>query len=199
MNLYRLLAQRAADKKPLRVALIGAGKFGSMFLSQVRRTPGMHLVAIADLAPQRARDSRVRVGWPADHFAAASLTAASRSGTTFITDDALAVIAGDAVDIVIDATGSPAAGIRHALACCEHGKHIVMVNVEADALAGPLLARRAAQAGIVYSLAYGAQPALICEMVDWARAAGFEVIAAGNGTKYLPGYNESTPDTVWGH
>ena len=64
---------------------------------------------------------------------------------------------------------------------------------------GPLLARRAAQAGIVYSLAYGDQPALICEMVDWARAAGFEVVAAGKGTKYLPAYHDSTPETVWGH
>jgi predicted homoserine dehydrogenase-like protein len=100
---------------------------------------------------------------------------------------------------VIDATGSPAAGIAHVLACCQHGKHIVMVNVEADALAGPLLARRAAQAGIVYSLAYGDQPALICEMVDWARAAGFEVVAAGKGTKYLPQYHASTPETVWSH
>ncbi len=199
MNLHKLLSQRAAQDRPLRVALIGAGKFGSMFLSQVRRTPGMHLVAIADLAPQRACDSLARVGWPAEQFAAASLAAAAKNGTTFITDDAPAVIASDAIEIVIDATGSPAAGIRHALACCTHGKHIVMVNVEADALAGPLLARRAAQAGIVYSLAYGDQPALICEMVDWARAAGFDVVAAGKGTKYLPAYHESTPDTVWGH
>jgi predicted homoserine dehydrogenase-like protein len=199
MNLHRLLLRRAADKKPLRVALIGAGKFGSMFLSQVRRTPGLHLVAVCDLAPQRARDSLKRVGWPGGQYAATSLAAAHKSGTTFLTDDALAVIASGAIEIAIDATGNPAAGIRHALACCEHGKHIVMVNVEADALAGPLLARRAAQAGIVYSLAYGDQPALICEMVDWARAAGFEVTAAGKGTKYLPAYHESTPDTVWGH
>ncbi len=199
MNLHNLLAARARQHNPLRVALIGAGKFGSMFLSQVRRTPGMHLVAIADLAPQRARDSLARVGWPAEQYAAASLATAKKTGTTFITDDAQATIASDAVEIVIDATGSPAAGIRHALACCEHGKHIIMVNVEADALAGPLLARRAQQAGIVYSLAYGDQPALICELVDWARAAGFEVVAAGKGTKYLPAYHESTPDTVWGH
>ncbi|MFN7087356.1 MAG: NAD(P)H-dependent oxidoreductase [Burkholderiales bacterium] len=199
MNLHRLLLQRASVNKPLRIALIGAGKFGSMFLSQVRRTPGMHLVAVADLAPQRARASLARVGWPAEQFAAASLVAAAKNGTTFVTDDVPAVIASDTVEIVIDATGSPAAGIRHALACCRHGKHIVMVNVEADALAGPLLARHAARAGIVYSLAYGDQPALICEMVDWARAAGFQVIAAGKGTKYLPAYHESTPDTVWGH
>jgi predicted homoserine dehydrogenase-like protein len=199
MNLHALLAQREAQGKPLRVALIGAGKFGSMFLSQARRMRGLHLTAIADLAPQRARESLARVGWPAAQYQAASPENAAKNGTTFITDDALAVIASAAVEIVIDATGSPSAGIRHALACCEQGKHVVMVNVEADALAGPLLARRAQQAGIVYSLAYGDQPALICEMVDWARTAGFEVVAAGKGTKYLPVYHESTPDTVWGH
>lgn len=166
MNLHHLLAQRAAEDKPLRVLLIGAGKFGSMFLSQVRRTPGLHLVAVADLSPQRARESLARVGCSTEQYAAASLNDARQHGTTFITDDAPAAIASDAIEIVIDATGSPAAGIHHVLACCKHGKHIVMVNVEADALAGPLLAQRAREAGIVYTLAYGDQPALICEMVD---------------------------------
>jgi predicted homoserine dehydrogenase-like protein len=199
MNLHVLLAHRAANGKPLRVLLIGAGKFGSMFLSQVRRTQGLHLVAVADLSPQRAKESLARVGWRADQYAASSFDEARRRSTTFVTDDAPAAIANDAIEIVIDATGSPAAGIRHVLACCKHGKHIVMVNVEADALAGPLLVQRAREAGIVYSLAYGDQPALICEMVDWARAAGFEVIAAGKGTKYLPVYHEATPQTVWGH
>ena len=199
MNLHRLLAQRAADARPLRVLLIGAGKFGAMFLAQAPRTPGIHIVAVADLDPQRARASLARIGWPAERYAARSLDDARRNGTTFLTDDAARAIAADAVEIVVDATGSPAAGIRHALACCSHGKHIVMVNVEADCLAGPLLARRAREAGIVYSLAYGDQPALICELVDWARAAGFEVAAAGKGTKYLPAYHDSTPDTVWGH
>lgn len=199
MNLHRLLQQRQSAGRPLRVALIGAGKFGSMFLSQVPRTPGMHLIAVVDLDPGRAAASLARVGWPAERHAARTLDDAARTGATCITDDALAVIDAPEIDIVIDATGSPAAGIRHALACCRAGKHIVMVNVEADALAGPLLAREARQAGVVYSLAYGDQPALICEMVDWARAAGFEVIAAGKGTKYLPAYHVSTPDTVWGH
>jgi predicted homoserine dehydrogenase-like protein len=199
MNLHRLLMKRAADHNPLRILLIGAGKFGSMFLSQVRRTPGMHVVAVADLDPPRARQSLARVGWPPEQYDAHTFDAALRAGSTCITDDALAAIASDTVNIVIDATGSPAAGIRHATACVRHGKHIVMVNVEADALAGPLLAHRAAQAGLVYSLAYGDQPALICEMVDWARTAGFEVVAAGKGTKFLPAYHDSTPDTVWGH
>ena len=199
MNLYRLLSERAAFGKPLRVVLIGAGKFGSMFLSQARRTPGLHVAAVADLDPARAKASLARVGWPAEQYAARSLDEALGNGSTCVTDDALSTIAHGALEIVIDATGSPAAGIRHALAAFTHGKHIVMVNVEADALAGPLLARRAREAGVVYTLAYGDQPALICEMVDWARAAGFEVVAAGKGTKYLPHYHASTPDTVWGH
>ena len=186
MNLHRLLKQREERGEPLRVGLIGAGKFGSMFLSQVRHTPGMRVVAIADLTPQRAREALKNVGW-------------SESSITALRyfDDARHMIDEPDVDIVIDATGSPSAGIVHVLACCERGKHIVMVNVEADALAGPLLALRAQQAGIVYSLAYGDQPALICEMVDWARACGFEVVAAGKGTKYLPEYHASTPATVW--
>jgi predicted homoserine dehydrogenase-like protein len=199
MNLHRLLQQRASESRPLRVALIGAGKFGSMFLAQARRTPGLHIVAVADLDPVRARDALARVGWDAERYRARSLDEAYRSGTTCVTDDAAGAIASDAVEIAIDATGSPAAGIRHALSCCREGKHIVMVNVEADCLAGPLLARHARAAGVVYTLAYGDQPALICELVDWARAAGFDVVAAGKGTKYLPAYHESTPATVWGH
>jgi len=199
MNLHRLLEEREAASRPVRVVLIGAGKFGSMYLSQARRTPGIHLLAVADLDPARAKASLQRVGWEAGRLGAKSFDEAAKARTTFLTDDAAAAIAHPATEVVIDATGSPAAGVRHVLACCAAGKHIVMVNVEADALAGPILARMARQAGIVYSLAYGDQPALICEQVDWARAAGFEVIAAGKGTKYLPAYHASTPETVWGH
>ena len=199
MNLHRLLQEREDASRPVRVVLIGAGKFGSMYLSQARRTPGIHLLAVADLDPARARASLVRTGWPDALLGAKSLDAAARDRTTCLTDDAAAAIAHPAAEVVIDATGSPAAGVRHVLACCAAGKHVVMVNVEADALAGPLLARKAREAGVVYSLAYGDQPALICEQVDWARAAGFEVIAAGKGTKYMPAYHASTPETVWGH
>jgi predicted homoserine dehydrogenase-like protein len=188
MNLYAKLVARERQGRPLRVGLIGAGKFGSMYLSQVRRTPGVRLSRVADLDPARAQQALRRVGWRDDELQRVAFG-----------DDSARLIAADDVDIVIDATGAPAAGVAHVLACCEHGKHIVMVNVEADALAGPVLAQRARQAGIVYSLAYGDQPALICELVDWARACGFEVIAAGKGTKYLPAYHASTPETVWAH
>ena len=199
MNLHALLRARAAAGRPVRVALIGAGKFGAMFLAQARRTPGLHVLGIADLDPQRTRDTLTRVGWPVEAFAARDAAGARAHGTTWVGDDAAALIAADGVDVVVEATGNPAAGSRHALTAFAHGRHVVMVNVEADALVGPLLAHRARAAGLVYSLAWGDQPALICEMVDWARAAGFEVIAAGKGTKYLPAYHASTPDTVWGH
>lgn len=199
MNLFAKLQQRAADGKPVRVGMIGAGKFGSMYLSQVPRTSGIHMVGIADLSPDRAKAALRNVGWKEDSFTATSLESAAKQGNTAIIDDGMALIKSPHIDIIIDATGNPAIGIAHVLACCEHGKHIVMVNVEADALAGPLLKKRADEAGIVYSLAYGDQPALICEMVDWARAAGFSVVAAGKGTKYLSSYHSSTPDTVWQH
>jgi len=181
------------------VGLIGAGKFGSMYLAQAGGSEGVHLAAIADLDPSRAREALKRTGWSDGQGAATSLPDALSKGTTFITDDAFGIIEPPGLDLVIDATGSPAAGIAHVLSCCGHGKHIVMVNVEADALAGPLLARRAREAGIIYSLAYGDQPALICELVDWVRTCGFSVVAAGKGTKYLPVYHQSTPDTIWRH
>jgi predicted homoserine dehydrogenase-like protein len=199
MNLHTLLRARAAENRLLRVGVIGAGKFGAMFLSQARRTPGLHLLGVADLSLARARDALKTTGWPAERTAALSFPKALADGSTMVTEDALALINAPGMEVVIEATGAPEAGIRHALACFERGRDVVMVNVEADALAGPLLARRALEAGVVYSLAYGDQPALICEQVDWARACGFEVVAAGKGTLYMPHFHQSTPDTVWSH
>jgi predicted homoserine dehydrogenase-like protein len=188
MNLYRLLQRRVAAGRPVRVGLIGAGKFGSMFLAQVPTTPGIEVAVIADLAPDRAKEACRRVGWNS-----------ARIEATRFTDDAAKLLAAPDVEVVVEATGHAPAGIAHARGAIANGKHIVMVNVEADVLAGPLLAQEAARAGVVYSLAYGDQPALICELVDWARACGFAVIAAGKGTKYLPEYHASTPATVWGY
>ena len=188
MNLFSLLQARAAEGNGVRAGLIGAGKFGSMFLSQVPHTQGLTVAAIADLDPDRAKRACETVGWDADLI-----------GSTAFTDNGEALCAMPDIDVVIEATGHPAAGIRHALTAFAAGKHIVMVNVEADVLAGPALAKRAKDAGVVYSMAYGDQPALVAEMVDWARAAGFKVQAAGKGTKYLPAYHQVTPDDVWTH
>ncbi|MSO70089.1 MAG: flagellar biosynthesis protein FlgA [Alphaproteobacteria bacterium] len=195
MNLHRLLAER---EMPLRVGLIGAGKFATMFLAQARRTPGLHVAGIADLNLNRAGEALRRAGFPPE-ATQPSLERVMKTGGVALFDDAFALIEAPGLEIIIDATGSPTAGVAHALAAIAAKRHIIMVNVEADALCGPLLAEKARAAGVVYSLAYGDQPALIAEQVDWARASGFEVVAAGKGTKYLPGYHHVTPDDVWGH
>lgn len=197
MNLSHLLGQRAEQDRPLRVGLIGAGKFGTMFLSQVRRTSGMHLLAVADLDIKRARAALTETGWPEEQFDATSAAKALAQGSTWVTDDSDGLINAGGLDVVIEATGVPEVGVRHALSAFERGRHVVMVNVEADVLVGPLLKHKADQAGVVYTLAYGDQPSLIAEQVDWARAAGFEVVAAGKGTLYMPEFHYSTPDTVW--
>ncbi len=188
MNLHALaLARLERGEGAVRVGLIGAGKFGSMFLNQVPTSP-LEVTAIADLDPDRARAACKNVGWEDERIESVSFH-----------DDGKELAARDDVDVVLEVTGSPPAGIAHSRAAFANGKHIVMVNVEADVLAGPLLAREAISAGVVYSMAYGDQPALVCEIVDWARAAGFEVVSAGKGTKYLPSFHASTPDTVWDH
>ncbi len=198
-DLLALLAARAEADRPLRVGLIGAGKFGTMFLAQARRVAGLHVLGVADLAPERAKAALLRAGWPEAQLQAPSLEQARSSGATHVGADAAALIAAGGLDVVVEATGVPAAGIAHCLLAIDYGRHIIMANLEADALAGPILARRAAEAGVVYSLAYGDQPALIAEQVEWARACGFEVVCAGKGTKYLPAYHQSTPATVWEH
>jgi predicted homoserine dehydrogenase-like protein len=199
MNLYAKLRERAAQGKPLRIGLIGAGKFAAMYLAQVPKTPGVHLVGIADLVPDNARKNLDRVGWEAGRYSAPSLDAAVASGLTHVGDNWERLVAHPQIDIVVEATGNPIAAVDHALAAFRNRKHVVMVTVEADAFCGPLLALRAREAGVVYSLAYGDQPALICDLVDWARASGFNVVAAGRGHKWMPQFAQSTPETVWGY
>jgi predicted homoserine dehydrogenase-like protein len=187
-QLPEILARRLTDKGPVRVGVIGAGKFGSMFLNQVPFSPHLTVVAIADLDIARAKAACAHVGWPQDRIAA-----------TRFTEDGMDLIADPAVEVVMEVTGSPSAGCAHALAAAQHGKHIVMVNVEADVLAGPVLAEAHRKAGTVYSMASGDQPALVCEIVDWARTCGLSVVCAGKGTRYQPGFHDVTPDDVWTH
>ncbi|MEQ8967385.1 MAG: SAF domain-containing protein [Azospirillaceae bacterium] len=187
-SLSARLAERAAAGRPVRVGLIGAGKFGAMFLNQAAFTDGLEVPVIGDLDPVRARKTVRTLGWPDARVAAADFV-----------EDGVALCRRPDIEVVVEATGDPAAGIAHALAAIAHGKHVVMVTVEADVLAGVALARRAREAGVVYTQAYGDQPALTAELVEWARLCGFEVVAAGKGTKYLPAYHEVTPDDVWTH
>ncbi len=181
MNLHAKLLQRAAENRPIRIGLIGAGKFGSMYLAQIPRTPGVHLVGIADLSPDGARANVARVGCRPGRFMAISMGGAVKKGTTHVSDDWQSLVRHPAVDVVVECTGSPLHAVDHILEAFANRKHVVNVTVEADAFCGPLLATRAQTAGVVYSLAFGDQPALICDLVDWARTCGFPVVAAGRG------------------
>ena len=173
---------------PIRVGLIGAGKFGRMFLAQARSIVGIEVVALCDLDVDRCAAALGETGWSAEDGSAIR-----------ITDDAEPILDECNLDVMVEATGDPAAAIRHALTAFDHGVHVVNVTVEADALVGALLTGRASEAHCVYSMAYGDQPALICEMVEWARTSGFRVVCAGKGTRYLPAYHGSTPSSVWEH
>ena len=186
MYLHNAILKRVDENNPVKVALIGAGKFGSMFLSQVPTTAGLEVTVIADLKPENAINACKNVGWSDELI----------NKTKFV-DEAIKAIRLSEVDVVVEATGFPAAGIEHARQAFQNGKHIIMVNVEADVLAGPALVKEAKSAGVVYSMAYGDQPALTIEIVEWARASGFYVSSAGKGTRYQPVYHQSTPDTVW--
>jgi len=199
MSLHRKLQELAANHQSIKVGLIGAGKFGSMYLSQIPNTPGVHLVGIADLSPSGAKKNLSRVGWKDEQSNAPSLDQAIKSGQTHISDNWEALVSHPDIDVIVECTGHPIAAVDHCLLAFKNGKHVVNVTVEADAFCGPLLAQKAREAGVVYSLAFGDQPALICDLVDWARTCGFPVVAAGRGHKWLPHFSESTPETVWGN
>lgn len=195
MNLHKLLSDREQDGRPIRVGLIGAGRYGTMYLAQANNIPGIHVVAIADINVKRAEGAFELVGWPKSQIAP-DIATALRDRTTTIVANADELFDVD-IDVIVEATGNPIVGVKHALRAIETKKHIIMVTVEADALAGPALARRAEAAGVVYSMAYGDQPALIMELVDWARTSGFDVVCAGKGAKFLEHYHEMNPDNVW--
>ena len=195
MNLHHLLSDRENEGRPIRVGLIGAGRYGNMYLAQARNIPGIHVVGVADINTARAHNAFELAGWP-ESLITDSVESALENRTTAIIASANDLFRSD-IDVVVEATGNPIVGIDHALKAISAGQHIIMVTVEADALAGPALARRAKEAGVVYSMAYGDQPALIMELVDWARTSGFDVVCAGKGAKYLSHYHEMNPDNVW--
>ena len=188
MFLEKKINELIDNKKTVNVTLIGAGKFGSMFLSQAPYTKGLNVFTICDLNIDKAKKACREVGWSEDQI-----------NNIIFTEDFEKAINDDEVDVVVEATGHPSSGIKHARTCFKYGKHVIMVNVEADVLAGPSLSEEANSADVVFSMAYGDQPSLTLEIIEWARASGFKVTAAGKGTKYMPEYHYSTPKTVWDH
>jgi len=200
MSLYGLLEKRRVINRPIRIGVIGAGTFSSAFLNQGRRVAGMQVVSVADLDAEKAKRACIAAGWPEEVVgivsSSSSINDGAARGKVMVTDNVDHLIKAD-LEVIVEATGVTEAGTYHAWQALEAGKHVVMANVETDVLLGPILKKKADEKRLVYSLAYGDQPGIICEMVDWARTIGLEVVCAGKGTRYQPEYRYSTPDTVW--
>jgi predicted homoserine dehydrogenase-like protein len=198
--LSSLLAQRERDENPIRVGLIGSGKFGTGLVAQVSKMRGMEVKAIADINLESAKEAFGAGGYSTNETYVVQngngLDDAMASGKRAITDNAHLVTGSDQIDVVVDATGIPSVGARSAHDAIANNKHIVMVNVEADVTVGPYLKRLADAAGVVYSLVDGDQPGSTMNMVDWASSLGFEIVAAGRGTIMLGDDREGLPDTV---
>lgn len=199
MSLNTLMAARVARNRPVRVGLFGTGTFATLFLAQARHLPAVHVAAIADPDLEHAHTALALASWPPARAVARDLAQALDSGATLVTDDPGRLTATPGLEVMVVAGDAPIAAITQAVAALAAGLHVVMACGAADALVGPALAARAAQAGLIYSLAQGDQPALICDLVDWARACGLEVAAAGRGVRWRPGFERIPPDNVWSH
>ena len=184
---------------PIRVGVIGAGLFGSNLIDQVERVAGMETAAVADVDREKAARSLERSGLDDEvHLVGdtAEADAAIADGDRAVLGDGVDLARAD-VDVVVEATGIPEVGARHAFVGITAGTHVVMVTVEADTVVGPLLSRLAERNGVTYSMAYGDQPALIVELCDWARTVGFDVVAAGKWNPYLAENHHATPEDVF--
>ena len=184
MFLHTKLEER---KDPIKVGFIGCGKFVSMFLSQYSNLSKIEIDSIVDLNIDQAKKNCLKSG------------ISEKEVNKINFSNSLDEILNRNIEIFIEATGNPIVGTVHAIKILREKKHLILVNVEADITCGKYLSDLAKENGVVCSMAYGDQPSLILEQIEWARLNGFEVICAGKGTKYHPSFEYSTPDTVWGY
>ena len=171
-------------KKPIRVAFIGCGKFVSMFLAQYNQLDKIIIDTIVELDTDRAKKNCAKSGLTKETID--KINFSNNLDSAFNRE----------IEIFIEATGNPIIGTMHAIKIIENKKNVIMVNVEADVLCGKYLSDLALKNKVVCSMAYGDQPSLILEQIEWAKLNGFEVVCAGKGTKYHPTFEYSTPDTV---
>lgn len=196
----QLLAQRAAESNPIRVGVIGTGKFGAGLVAQISQMQGMEVSAIADIKAHNARYAYVSSGAREEDIRTAEtgdeLEDAIGAGKPVVVEDGLALTECDSIEVIVESTGLPEVGARHAFQALSSHKHVVMVNVEADVTVGPFLRRTADAAGVVYTMVDGDQPAVTWNIVEWARSLGLEIVAAGRGTIYFDDDFEGTPETA---
>ena len=196
-GLARDLKARADAGKPVRIGLVGSGEMGTDIVTRARLMDGIEVAAIVDLRPEvahRAVEIACReAGHSADAATADALNRIVESGRTAIANDADAILESGLVDVVIDATGVPSVGAELGLAAMERGKHLIMMNVEADVTIGVYLAAEAQRLGVIYSLGAGDEPSSCMELIEFASAMGHRIVCAGKG-KNNPLIVDATPD-----
>ncbi len=194
--MYRAELERLKDN-PARVGVVGVGRMGRGIVDQISTMTGLRVRALADVDAERAVLAFTENGWARDEVvlteSLAEANDAIGSGRAVATADAL-LLPQLELAAVVESTGVPEVGAEVAASAIEHGRHTIMLNVEADAVVGPLLAHRAREAGVVYTLAAGDQPGAIFEMVEWAQTLGFEIVCAGRGTVLFPDDHHATPE-----
>jgi len=197
--IHQELARRQAEERPIRLGVSGAGWMGSGFVAQVSHVQGMEVSLLADSDLEAARSALMAAGVDRDSIVVAETPSqamdAMRAGRRVITESYALGAQVPAVDIVVDVTPSPAIGAETAYACIEHGKDVVLVNIEADVTVGRVLSRLASQAGVLYTVSSGDEPGCLMELYDFVTALGYELIAMGKG-KNNPLDVSATPDTV---
>ena len=195
-----LLAQRAEENKPIKVGIIGTGKFGGGLVAQLSQMQGMETYAIADINLNHAKHAYIASGVPEDEIQVVKnveeINESIQKGKRAITEDGLLIAQSNLVDVVVEATGIPEVGAHMGYHTVTHNKHLVMVNVETDVTVGPILKRLADNAGVVYTLVDGDQPGVTMNMVEWSKTLGFEIAAAGRGTVFYGDDRQGTPDTA---
>lgn len=200
MNSKGLLANleaRAAADDPVSIGLVGAGEMGTDIVSQVTLMPGVSIAAIAEIDIEAAlgaiRTAQLSEEAAQEVSGASALDQTVAAGRIALTTDYLNLCTSPVVDVIIDATGSPQIGARLALAAFDHGKHLVMMNVETDVTIGPLLRQRAEAAGVIYTLGAGDEPSATMELVRFVKSLGYPIVAAGKGknNKFIP---QAVPD-----
>ncbi len=195
-GLARDLARRADEGRPVRIGVIGSGEMGTDLVTQGMLMPGIEVCAISTRRPHTAREA-IRIAYGDEVIAReaenqAQVTAAIEAGRIAITSNEM-LVTNPLVDVVIDATGKPGVAADFCLSAMEHGKHLVMMNVEADVTIGCLLKKEADRLGVVYSLGAGDEPSSCMELIEFVSALGCTVVAAGKG-KNNPLNHDAVPD-----
>ncbi len=196
-GLARDLATRAETGKPIRIGVIGSGEMGTDLVTQCMLMPGLELAAIATRRPHTAMAAMTIAYGDDSHGREVStrsqMSAVLDMGKTAITDNPELLVTAPEIDVVIDATGKPGVAADYVLMAMEHGKHVVMMNVEADVTIGPYLKKRADELGVIYTVGAGDEPSSCMELIEFASALGYTIVSAGKG-KNNPLNHDAVPD-----